>query len=182
MGGSVGAGWRSGDRGSRWIRLFAPGGGSRTLRPMIRPELPPETDFRFSTHRSTRWSDEDNQRVVNNAVYMTLLEEARHQYFGELGLLVENQFPFVLAQTNIRFVAPGSGGCELRIDLRTTALGTSSFTQVYRISEREGGRLLVEAEAALVCWDNARRTKAPLAAAFRCAVADFEGLEGSTPA
>lgn len=120
--------------------------------------------------------------MVNNAVYMTLLEEARHEYFGGLGLLEENQFPFVLAQTNIRFVAPGSGGSELRIDLCTTALGTTSFTQAYRVSERDGGRVLCEAEAVLVAWDNEKRCKAPLSSAFRCAVAEFEGLEGGTPA
>ena len=33
----------------------------------------------------TRWCDEDNQNVLNNAVYMTLLEEARVAYFLQLG-------------------------------------------------------------------------------------------------
>ena len=63
---------------------------------------------RFRCKARTRWSDEDNQNVLNNAVYMTLLEEGRHAYFERLGLLELNHFPFVLAQTNIRFVAPNA--------------------------------------------------------------------------
>ncbi|MFT7486790.1 MAG: YbgC/YbaW family acyl-CoA thioester hydrolase, partial [Candidatus Paceibacteria bacterium] len=84
------------------------------------PVLPPSDSFRFRIRRRTRWSDEDNQDVVNNAVYMTLLEEARFQYFSDLGLVRDNQFSFVLMQTNIRFLHPGRGGQELEIELMTT--------------------------------------------------------------
>ena len=50
---------------------------------------PPDIPDQLGTHLTlrTRWSDEDNQDVLNNAVYMTLFEEARHGYFSALGLL-----------------------------------------------------------------------------------------------
>ena len=60
----------------------------------------------------TRWCDEDNQAVLNNAVYMTLFEEGRRAYFEQLGLIEENRFPFLLAQTNVRFLRPGAGGVD----------------------------------------------------------------------
>jgi len=141
------------------------------------PPVPPSDTFRFRARRRTRWVDEDNQQVVNNAVFMTLLEEARHEYFGGLGLLEENQFPFVLMQTNIRFLSPGRGGAKLEIELATTSLGSSSFQQVSRIREVESGTVLVEAQALLVAWCNRTRRKAQLAPAFCEAVSAFEGLD-----
>ena len=59
------------------------------------PQVPDSSRVRFRCRARTRWSDEDNQNVLNNAVYMTLLEEARHAYFGKLGLLEGWHFPFL---------------------------------------------------------------------------------------
>jgi len=38
--------------------------------------VPPSEAIRFRARCRTRWSDEDSQGVLNNAVYLTLLEEA----------------------------------------------------------------------------------------------------------
>jgi YbgC/YbaW family acyl-CoA thioester hydrolase len=138
------------------------------------PAIPPSASFRFRTRRRTRWSDEDVQGVVNNAVYMTLFEEARHQYFGDLGLLEGGEFPFVLLQTNIRFLAPGRGGVEVEIELRTEEFTRTSFRQVGRIREVESGVVLAEKEALLVSWDPGARGKTATAEAFRDAVLAFE--------
>ena len=143
---------------------------------MERPHSPAPGEFRFRTRLRTRWCDEDNQRVLNNAVYLTLFEEARLQYFTQLGLLRENQFPFLLAQTNVLFVAPGRGGVEVVLEARTTALGETSFTQCYRVLEGASGALWAEAEARLVLYDPATGGKRPMPAEFRRAIAQLEGL------
>lgn len=145
---------------------------------MPAPEIPADAEFRFRALLSTRWSDEDMQGVLNNAVYLTLCEEARYRYFDSLGLIgADRHFPFVLAQNNIRFVAPGYGPAEVEVDLRTVALGTSSFRQVYRIRHAADGAVWAECEALLVSWDPARRGSTPIAPAFREAIARFEGLD-----
>jgi acyl-CoA thioester hydrolase len=141
---------------------------------METPHVPEPARLRFRARISTRWSDEDNQGVLNNAVYLTLFEEARHRYFGGLGLLQANQFPFLLAQTNVAFLAPGRGGCEVIVEAATTKLGTTSFQQAYRVRDAAGGQVWCEAEARLVCYDPATRAKAPLAPAFRRAIEEFE--------
>lgn len=147
---------------------------------MQSPEVPPSDAIRFRVRRRTRWSDEDNQGVLNNAVYLTLLEEARHAYFGELGLLERNRFPFLLAQTNVRFLRPGTGGAEVEIEVRTTHLGTTSIEQVYRVRPLDPGGVpgeaWCEARARLVSWDLARGAKAPTGELLRRRVGDFEGL------
>ena len=123
----------------------------------------------------TRWSDEDNQGVLNNAVYLTLMEEARHAYFTRLGLLAENQFPFVLAQVETRFVAPGRGGVDIVVELATVQLGRSSFQQEYRVRETASGAIWCEARALLVAWDNEARAKCEMSSEFRSAIERHEG-------
>lgn len=143
---------------------------------MHTPQVPESSRIRFRARMNTRWSDEDNQKVLNNAVFLTLLEEGRHAYFKKLGLLEGNQFAFLLAQCNVRFLAPGRGGVEVEVELATTHLGTSSFQQAYRIREVAGARLLCEAEAVCVCYDPKSGKSAPMAPLFRRAIAEFEQL------
>jgi acyl-CoA thioester hydrolase len=144
---------------------------------METPKVPPSASMRFRVRLRTRWSDEDNQGVLNNAVYLTLFEETRFAYFTRLGLLSKNQFPFLLAQTNVVFLSPGRGGAEVEAEAATVHLGTSSFTQVYRVRDVASGVAWCEAEARLVAWDNQRGAKMnSMQADFRARMAEFEGL------
>ena len=117
---------------------------------METPEIPEFPQFVHET--VTRWSDDDSQGVLNNAVYLTLFEEARHGFCRAVEVLDDGAFPFLLAQTNVRFIAPGRGGETVRVELSTTHVGTKSFRQVYRV-RAEDGEVWAEGEAALVCYD-----------------------------
>jgi len=121
----------------------------------------------------TRWCDEDNQAVLNNAVYMTLFEEGRRAYFEELGLIEHNRFPFLLAQTNVRFLRPGMGGVAVDLELGTTHLGETSFTQAYRL-RGPGGEVWAEAEARLVCYEPSTGKSRPMDEGFRSAITNRE--------
>ena len=113
-------------------------------------ELPATPHFVLET--TTRWSDEDNQGVLNNAVYMTLFEEARLAFCRMAGVLEDNRFPFLLAETTVQFKRPGRGGVNVRVELNTLEIGKSSFHQGYRVRS-EDGEVWAEAKAALVCYD-----------------------------
>lgn len=144
---------------------------------MEAPAVPPSEDIRFRAQCQTRWSDEDNQGVLNNAVYLTLLEEARYQYCNHLGLITPDQhFRFVLGQTTVRYLAPGRGPCAVTVETKTIALGTRSLTQQYRVLASESGEVWAEAEAVLVIWDQDQGGSAPMPEDFRQAIARFEGL------
>lgn len=144
-----------------------------------RIEVPPDERLATEVALRTRWSDEDNQAVLNNAVYLTLLEEARLAYFGALGLMQpDGSFPFVLAQCHVRFVAPGRGGADVSVRLATTRVGRTSFEQAYRVREGRTGVVWCEAVALLVGWDGRARAKRELEPAFRRALAARDGLEG----
>ena len=144
---------------------------------MQAPQVPPSSNFRFHARCRTRWSDEDNQGVLNNAVYLTLLEEARFQYFQHLGQIgIHKHFTFVLGQVLVRFLAPGRGPAEVQVAIATVHLGNRSFRQAYRIQDAEDGTVWAEAEAEMVIWDGKQRCSAPMPEAFRQALASFEGL------
>lgn len=149
---------------------------------MEAPHVPPSEAVRFRATLWTRWSDEDNQGVLNNAVYLTLFEEARHRYFGSLGLLDGNRFPFLLLQCDVRFLRPGRGGVPVTAEIATTALGTSSIAQAYRIAPADGSAPWCEAAALLVCVDAATGRSVPMPQVFRERVAAFEGLPSAPPA
>ena len=138
--------------------------------PMTPPAVPESSEMPFRATLHTRWSDEDNQSVLNNAVYMTLFEEARHAYFRSFDLLESNRFPFLLLQTNVRFVAPGRGGVDVELELATTDVGKSSFRQAYRVKGPEG-ETWAEAEAVLVLVDPDTGKSRPMPEAFRASVA-----------
>ena len=119
----------------------------------------------------------DAFKHVNNAVYLTYLEEARDEWFMQVlgnGLLLND---FVLARCAVDYRSPitqDDGAVD--IELRCTRVGTSSITTAERITAAGDGRLAAEAEAVLVHYDWGTGKSRPLgdetAAAFRA------GLQG----
>lgn len=142
---------------------------------------PPEVPDTLSTTLTlrTRWSDEDNQSVLNNAVYLTLFEEGRLGYFTGLGLVDARRFPFLLAQTNVRFVSVGHGGVEVSLEMGTLHLGRSSFVQAYRLRGPDG-EVWAEAEALLVCYDPRTNRSQEMAPEFRAAIEARESASSAT--
>lgn len=126
-------------------------------------------------HRETlRWNDADLQGVVNNAVYMTVVEQARFAYFGALGLLRGTSFPFLLGTSTIRFVRPARPGMVVDVEAEVVRLGTKSFDMAYRISH--DGVTLAEAQATLVWVDEDHRS-VPIPGDARRILAEHEELE-----
>ncbi len=133
------------------------------------PTFPPLGQMPFACILPTRWSDEDTQGVLNNAVYLTLFEEARARFFFGQGLLPAGTFPFLLGQTFARYLAPGRGGVEVSVRLATTRVGTSSFEQLYRVVGPDGN-VWCEGGALLVAYDPEKGGSRPLSDAFRAAL------------
>ncbi|MDP6851023.1 MAG: acyl-CoA thioesterase [Planctomycetota bacterium] len=138
---------------------------------MDAPTVPPSEELTFRCTVQTRWSDEDKVGVVNNAVFLNLLEEARFRYFQDLGLYEKKAgFGFLLGQTNIRFLSPAHGPAQLTVEMATTHVGNRSFHQAYRVLD-SSGLPLAEAEAAMVWWDSKTKSTADTPDVFRQAMA-----------
>jgi acyl-CoA thioester hydrolase len=130
--------------------------------------------FNYTCQMPVRWKDIDSFRILNNAVYFTLIEQARFEYFSHLDLLVrDGDFPFVLGETACRFRKPGRIGMVLDVASRVTRLGNSSLDMEYEISF--DGKLIASAVATLI-WvgDNLKSTPIPTDARQR--ISEFEGI------
>jgi acyl-CoA thioester hydrolase len=128
---------------------------------------------RFRVAVPLRWVDVDAEGIVNNAIYLSMMEQARYDYFAALGLLAGGKVPFVLAEVNVRFVRPGRFGMRTEVEVATTRLGNSSFAMDYSVLGDD--QVLATGSAALVFVDGELRP-CPMPDAFRQAVASREGI------
>ena len=107
------------------------------------------------THRETaRFRDLDPMGHVNNAVYMTWIENARIEYLRRLGAFERpftGDMAMILARTEMDFREALSFGAEVEIGVRTARLGTKSFDLEYQL--RAGDTVVAEARTVLVAYD-----------------------------
>lgn len=119
------------------------------------------------THRLTvRFRDCDPLGHVNNAVYLTYLEETRFAHWrAEWGLGTTDPAPdipgIILARVEIDYRAQARYGDVLEIRMRVATLGRSSFTYEYEIVDASGG-LVATAKSVMVLFDYATQKPVPI--------------------
>lgn len=130
--------------------------------------------FRFSIQHPVRWKDIDAAGILNNAVYLTLVEQARYSYFRHLDLLEgPADISFLLGETTASYKAPGLAGMDLTIRIRTSRLGNKSFDQEYEVACAE---LLLATVTARLVWADENLASAVIPDGVRQALAQFEGI------
>jgi acyl-CoA thioester hydrolase len=129
--------------------------------------------YRFAAEVPLRWVDVDSAGVVNNAVYLSLMEQARYLYFTQLGLLDDHVVPFVLAEVQIKFARPGRLGMKVEVAARVSRLGTSSFHMDYEV---RAGQMVVATAAAALVFVDADVQPTPIPQPWREAISVFEEL------
>jgi acyl-CoA thioester hydrolase len=121
-------------------------------------------------HRLTvRFRDCDPLGHVNNAVYLTYLEQARFTLWrAQLGFLPRDSQQrdrgtgFILARVECDFRAQVRYGDELEVRLSLGGFGRTSFTYTYDIMDAMTDRLVAAAKTVLVRYDYDAEKAAPL--------------------
>ena len=122
--------------------------------------------FPFVHHERVRYRDLDAFGHVNNAVYLTYLEEARNAFLAHLGLVRGvADIRMILARTEIDFRSPLSLGEEVEIGVRPGRLGNKSFDLEYEL--RAGDRVVAAAKVVLVTYDYERSAPIPVPEEWR---------------
>ena len=117
--------------------------------------------FPFVHHERVRYRDLDAFGHVNNAVYLTYLEEARNAFLAHLGLVRRvADIRMILARTEIDFRSPLRLGEEVEIGVRPGRLGNKSFDLEYEL--RAGDRVVAAAKVVLVTYDYERSAPIPV--------------------
>jgi acyl-CoA thioester hydrolase len=115
-----------------------------------------------------RWRDLDGLGHVNHTVALTYLEEGRDAFLKEHGI---SRDEYVVGRCEVNWrdeIDPSLQTVTVQCSVRE--LGRSSVTTTERIVD-DSGRVVVEAEFALVLWDPADRGSRPITDEERASLA-----------
>ena len=141
--------------------------------------------FRFSTPITVRYSDLDAQGHMNHARYLSFMEEARVHYARALGLWTDlDDFATmgqIVAEASCTYLRPVKLGQTVDVALRTTRIGNKSLEMAYQLSV--AGEVVATARTVQVAFDYQAQRSVPVPAAWRAALAAYEGeaLSAETP-
>ena len=142
--------------------LFGPRAAARLVDAQVWP---------FRTEIKVAWADLDAAGHVNNAKYVTYMETARvGLYFALTGGRRAKDLDIILARTVIDHRSAATLGETLVVEVRPGRVGETSFSLLYRITEKESGRLVAEGESVQVAYDYAAEAKRPLSPRLRAAL------------
>jgi acyl-CoA thioester hydrolase len=136
-------------------------------------------EFNFYHPIEVRYGDLDPQAHLNNARYLTYMEQARIHYVKHLGLWDGGSFMdigIILAKVEITFHAPILFGQPVRVGMRTTRLGTKSMEMEYILEDTKTGQALATGSSVQVAYDYRGGQSIPIPDSWRQAIKDFENL------
>jgi acyl-CoA thioester hydrolase len=134
--------------------------------------------YHFSYPIEVRYGDLDPQGHVNNAKYLTYMEQARVGYIRNLGVWKGDSFidiGIILADARVTFHKPITLGMDVRVAVRVSKLGNKSLTMEYRLENGAGGERLASGFSVLVAYDYRSDQTIPVPADWRQAILELEG-------
>jgi acyl-CoA thioester hydrolase len=134
----------------------------------------PVQGFRSVHTQEVAFRDLDAFGHVNNAVYLTYLENARVTYLRDvLGVDSLSSLLVIVASVQIDFRSRASLGDVLEVGSRVSRVGGKAFDLDHEI-RGPGGRLVAEAHTVLVAFDYEQDGPMDVPAEWRERIEDFE--------
>ena len=137
------------------------------------------TEFRYYLPIQLRYGDLDPQWHINNARFLTYMEHTRLSYLMHLGLFEGHnflEFPLIVADVHIAFLAPIQHDEKIRVGMRISRLGNKSMTMEFIIENEVTGEAKSRAEFIMVTYDYHQRKSVPIWDEWREKIASFEGI------
>lgn len=136
--------------------------------------------FRFKMKLDIRWSDMDEMRHVNNAVYLTYFEQARVYYFHEACQWNWKEIGAILANAHVDYLRPVVFPNDTYVYVRTSKLGNKSFEVSYIITSVVNGveELTTTGATTMVMFDYKTNTSVPMPDHLRQRLSNYEGMKG----
>jgi acyl-CoA thioester hydrolase len=136
-------------------------------------------DFHFYHPIEVRYGDLDPQGHLNNAKYLTYMEQARVQYIQHLGLWQSHSFldvGVILAEVQLTFRAPVEYGTPVRVGVRIAHLGNKSLKVEQVVEDARDGVIFATGSVVLVAYDYRTRQSIPIPEEWRKVILKFENL------
>ncbi len=138
-------------------------------------------EFKCVTEIEIRFSDLDAMGHVNNATYLSYLEEARIDYFENALGPRENNLDFgaVVAGIDISYLRPLELGDKVKIFSKMFEIGRKSFDLRHVIQGEREGKIFTAALAAtkLVAYDYKKKESLEIPEETKRTIWEFEGKE-----
>jgi acyl-CoA thioester hydrolase len=125
----------------------------------------------FSHRIEVRFRDCDPMGHVNNAAYLTYLEQARFAHWRALWGFTFDRAPegapgVILARAEVDYRAPARYGDILEVRIGLVGIGKTSFTYAYEVLD-EGGGLIASARTVQVMYDYGTARPVPVSDEIR---------------
>ena len=132
-------------------------------------------DYTVKLPIRVRFRDTDMLGHVNNSVYLTYFESGRLEYWVALtGCASFADVPFILARTEIDFLAEARAGEDLTLGIRSGRLGNKSFGLEYLLVRDADGVAIARGTSVQVMYDYASGRTQPLSDDVRRQISAFE--------
>jgi acyl-CoA thioester hydrolase len=109
-----------------------------------------------------RFRDLDPLGHVNNAVYLSYLEQARFGYWQRLSGTVGAAVPFIIARIECDYRVPVMLGDRLIVRVAVLRVGRSSFTLGYEVLSARTRQSVATAQTVQVMYDYATGRSVPI--------------------
>jgi len=118
--------------------------------------------------------DLGTRRHVNNARYLSYLEDARIAYRQRLEL--PGDMGVILADTHITYLTPIFLEDQIKVGVRVSRIGNKSLTFQHAIVDMAGEVTYATAEVVMVAYDYDQNATVLVPEEWRRLIATFEGL------
>ena len=118
-------------------------------------------DESYTIEFRVRYGETDRMGVVYHAEYLAWCEMGRTEYIRSLGMsyaeMERRGVPLVVAEANIRYLAPAKYDDTVRVATVLAQLGSRGLTFDYVITNADSGQRLATASTKLVALDASGR-------------------------
>jgi acyl-CoA thioester hydrolase len=133
-------------------------------------------DYRVRLPIQVRFRDTDLLGHINNAVYATYFESGRMEYWAQLtGKYSFENWPFILARSEIDFLAEAHAGEALTLGVRVARIGHKSFDFEYLLVRDNDDTAVARGRSVQVMYDYEGRQTRPVSDETRARLTEFEG-------
>lgn len=136
------------------------------------PILDPKT-FKFFHPTVIRYADLGPVQHVNNARYLSYMEDARIAYYKHLGL--SDEASVIIVDVHITYHLPIFLEDEIKVGVRVSYCGNTSMTFQQVIVDPAGEKLYTSVETVMVTYSYEADKSIPVPDSWRKAIATFEG-------
>ena len=137
-------------------------------------------EYHFYHPVEARYGDLDPQGHVNNAKFLTYFEQARIEYWIQMGFFTKDQsfmeVGVIVADVHLTYLEPVYFGQNIKVGVRVVRLGNKSMTWEQNVLDADTDKELARGELVIVTYDYKAGNTISIPQEWRDKIIEFEEL------